>query len=51
MVRRVFLQQVVHAKRLMHGKDSPVYHDGRGIYFGMPKIVDHFYSLANQEQL
>jgi anthranilate synthase/aminodeoxychorismate synthase-like glutamine amidotransferase len=35
-IATVFGGEVVHAKRLMHGKDSPVYHDGRGLYFGMP---------------
>ena len=35
-IATVFGGEVVFAKRLMHGKDSPVYHDGRGLYFGMP---------------
>ena len=35
-IATVFGGEVVSAKRLMHGKDSPVYHDGRGLYFGMP---------------
>jgi anthranilate synthase/aminodeoxychorismate synthase-like glutamine amidotransferase len=35
-IATVFGGEVVAAKRLMHGKDSPVYHDGRGLYFGMP---------------
>jgi anthranilate synthase/aminodeoxychorismate synthase-like glutamine amidotransferase len=32
----VFGGQVVRAARLMHGKVSPVRHDGKGLYAGMP---------------
>jgi anthranilate synthase/aminodeoxychorismate synthase-like glutamine amidotransferase len=32
----VFGGKVVRATRLMHGKVSPVLHDGRGLYAGMP---------------
>ena len=28
--------RVISAKRLMHGKTSPVYHDGRTIFEGLP---------------
>ena len=50
-IATVFGGQVVHAKRLMHGKDSPVYHDGRGIYFGMPNPFQagRYHSLAVPE--
>jgi anthranilate synthase/aminodeoxychorismate synthase-like glutamine amidotransferase len=33
----VFGGQVVRAARLMHGKVSPVRHDGKGLYAGMPE--------------
>jgi len=33
----VFGGEVVRAGRLMHGKVSPVHHDGRGILAGMPQ--------------
>jgi anthranilate synthase/aminodeoxychorismate synthase-like glutamine amidotransferase len=33
----VFGGNVVRAGRLMHGKVSPVEHDGRGLYAGMPQ--------------
>ena len=33
----VFGGQVVRAGRLMHGKTSPVVHDGRGVFAGLPQ--------------
>src|SRR6202022_1533564 len=33
----VFGGKVVRAARLMHGKVSPVIHDGKGLYAGMPR--------------
>jgi anthranilate synthase/aminodeoxychorismate synthase-like glutamine amidotransferase len=35
-VVEVFGGNVVRAGRLMHGKVSPVHHDGRGLFAGMP---------------
>jgi len=31
---------VVRAPRLMHGKSSPVHHDGAGLYVGLPQPFD-----------
>ena len=42
---------VVHAKRIMHGKLSPIRHDGRGLFAGLPqdlKVV-RYHSLALAE--
>jgi len=36
----VFGGKVVRAARLMHGKVSPVEHDGRGLYSGMPQSFE-----------
>ena len=36
-VVEVFGGKVVRAARLMHGKVSPVAHDGKGLYAGMPQ--------------
>ncbi len=36
----VFGGKVVRAARLMHGKVSPVLHDGKGLYAGMPPKFD-----------
>lgn len=36
-IAEVFGAKIVGAKRLMHGKTSKIYHDGKGIYRGLPK--------------
>jgi anthranilate synthase/aminodeoxychorismate synthase-like glutamine amidotransferase len=36
----VFGGKVVRAARLMHGKVSPVMHDGKGVYAGLPPKFD-----------
>jgi len=36
----VFGGKVVRAARLMHGKVSPVIHDGQGLYTGMPQSFE-----------
>jgi anthranilate synthase/aminodeoxychorismate synthase-like glutamine amidotransferase len=43
----VFGGKVVRAARLMHGKVSPVMHDGKGVYAGLPPMVDagRYYSM------
>ena len=43
---------VVAAMGLMHGKDSPVYHDGKGLYLGLPNPFQagRYHSLAVPEQ-
>jgi para-aminobenzoate synthetase component 2 len=40
------------AVRLMHGKSSSVYHDGRGVYEGLPNPfpAGRYHSLAVQEE-
>lgn len=43
-----FGAQVVRAKALMHGKTSPVRHEGRGVFAGLPSpfTVTRYHSLA-----
>ena len=43
---------VTGAADLMHGKASPVYHDGRGVYEGLPNPfpAGRYHSLAVQEE-
>jgi len=43
---------VAGAGSLMHGKASPVYHDGRGLYEGLPNpfSAGRYHSLAVQEE-
>jgi anthranilate synthase/aminodeoxychorismate synthase-like glutamine amidotransferase len=46
--------EIVRAARLMHGKISPVHHDGRGVFPGMPQPFDagRYHSLiARPESL
>ncbi|MBA4743117.1 MAG: aminodeoxychorismate/anthranilate synthase component II [Azoarcus sp.] len=40
--------RIVHARRLMHGKTSPVHHDGRGVFHGLPDplVCTRYHSLA-----
>lgn len=46
----VFGGKVVRAGRLMHGKTSPVHHDGRGVLAGMPEPFEagRYHSLIAQ---
>jgi anthranilate synthase/aminodeoxychorismate synthase-like glutamine amidotransferase len=50
-VVEVFGGKVVRAARLMHGKVSPVTHDGKGVYAGMPAKFDagRYHSLIAEE--
>ena len=40
--------KVVHAKRLMHGKTSPIHHAGQGVFAGLPSpfTATRYHSLA-----
>ena len=40
--------EIVHAKQLMHGKTSPVIHEGQGVFAGLPNplTVTRYHSLA-----
>jgi anthranilate synthase/aminodeoxychorismate synthase-like glutamine amidotransferase len=39
-IGEAFGGKVVRAGRLMHGKTSPILHDGRGIFVGLPRPFD-----------
>ena len=41
-------REVVRAKALMHGKTSPIHHNGEGLFAGMPGpfIATRYHSLA-----
>ncbi|MCL0068378.1 aminodeoxychorismate/anthranilate synthase component II [Thermodesulfovibrionales bacterium] len=43
--------KVVRAKRLMHGKTSPVHHDGKGVFAGLPNPFEatRYHSLIVEE--
>lgn len=44
--------RVIRARRLMHGKTSPVHHDGQGVYSGLPDPFEagRYHSLMAEEQ-
>ena len=47
-IGEAFGGEVVHAKTLMHGKVSPVSHEGKGVFAGLPTpfIATRYHSLA-----
>lgn len=49
----VFGGKVARARRLMHGKTSMIYHDGRGLYNGLPNPFEatRYHSLIVEEPL
>jgi anthranilate synthase component 2 len=44
--------KVVRAGRLMHGKTSPIYHDGRGVFTGLPNPFEamRYHSLVVEQE-
>ena len=46
-IGEVYGGNVVGAERLMHGKTSPIYHDGKGIFKGLdnPFVATRYHSL------
>ena len=46
-IGQVFGGKVVGAKRLMHGKTSPIYHNGKGLFKGLdnPFVATRYHSL------
>ncbi|SEN63563.1 aminodeoxychorismate/anthranilate synthase component II [Lihuaxuella thermophila] len=51
-IARAFGGNVVRAERLMHGKTSPVYHDGRSIFGGIPSpfTATRYHSLIVERE-
>lgn len=47
----VFHSPVIRAERLMHGKVSPIHHDGKGVFAGLPNpfIATRYHSLIVPE--
>lgn len=47
-IGEAFGGKIVHAKRLMHGKVSPVYHHNVGVFRGLPNpvVCTRYHSLA-----
>ena len=47
-IAQAFGGRIIHAKKLMHGKTSPIHHDGRGVFAGLPQnfAAMRYHSLA-----
>ena len=39
-IGEAFGGDIIRAPRIMHGKTSPVYHDGKGVFVGLPSPFD-----------
>ena len=52
-IGEAFGGKVIRASRLMHGKTSPIRHDGRGVFTGLPVPFDgmRYHSLVVEEPL
>jgi len=52
-IGEAFGGKVIRASRLMHGKTSPIHHDGRGVFTGLPVPFDgmRYHSLVVEEPL
>ena len=48
---QVFGGKVVHAREVMHGKVSPIYHHGKGVFAGLPSpfTATRYHSLVVEE--
>ena len=44
--------EVIRADRIMHGKTSPIHHDGRGVFTGLPNPFEgmRYHSLVVEEK-
>ncbi len=47
-IGQAFGARIVHARRLMHGKTSPVFHTGQGVFRGLPSpfTATRYHSLV-----
>jgi len=51
-VGQAFGARIVHAKRVMHGKTSPIHHEGQGVFAGLPNplTATRYHSLVIQRE-
>ena len=51
-IGEAFGGEVVRAGRIMHGKTSPIHHDGKGVFTGLPNPFEgmRYHSLVVEEQ-
>ena len=51
-IGQVFGGRVVHAKEIMHGKTSAIYHNGKGVFKGLPNPFEatRYHSLVIEKE-
>ncbi|MEA3468074.1 MAG: aminodeoxychorismate/anthranilate synthase component II [Thermodesulfobacteriota bacterium] len=51
-IGEAFGGKIVRASRIMHGKTSPVYHDGKGVFINLPNPFDgmRYHSLIVEKE-
>ncbi len=51
-IAQVFGAKIIRARRLMHGKTSPIYHDNKGVFAGLPNPFDatRYHSLIIEKE-
>lgn len=51
-IGQAFGGRIVHANRLMHGKTSPIYHAGKGVFRGLPNpfTATRYHSLVIERE-
>ena len=51
-IGQVFGGKVIRARRLMHGKTSPIHHDNKGVFAGLPNPFDatRYHSLIIEKE-
>ena len=51
-IGQAFGGRIVHARQLMHGKTSPIHHDGRGVFRGLPEgfTATRYHSLVIERE-
>ena len=47
-IGQVFGGEIVHARQIMHGKTSPIVHQGKGVFAGLPNpfVATRYHSLV-----
>ncbi len=51
-IGQAFGGRIVHARQVMHGKTSPVHHDGKGVFRGLPSPFEatRYHSLVIERE-
>ena len=51
-IGQAFGARIVHAKQVMHGKTSPIHHEGKGVFAGLPNplVATRYHSLVIERE-